>query len=208
MKHFFVIVLLITLFISCGNSNLLEKYNCTIIETDKLGDVKKSLTIRAQAQLSKGELEELALYLRSQNKNYERLFIAYYLPDMKINTGAWATTHFTPSLEIKILGVTTDEKKVIIEVDLPSGEIIGKWYDSTIMVEHSIIIYLIDGQYKQVEKYKDGSSNDHLLTKSEQNGKVKFVYDNDFGEYYLIESDNSLGLYDNDGLISTSHRIE
>ena len=150
----------------------------------------------------------MSLYLRSQNENYERLFINYYLPEMKIGSFAWATTHFDPTLEINIQGLTIDEEKAIKEVDLPSGEIIGKWYDASIMIEHSIIIYFIDGQYKQLEKYKDGRTNDQFLTKSEENGKVKFVYDNSFGEYYLIESDNSLGLYDSDGLISISQPVE
>ncbi len=208
MRKCFIIILSIILFISCGNSNLLEKYNCKIIETDELKNIKKSITIRVQTQLTEEELEEVSLYLRSQNENYERLFINYYLPEMKIGSFAWATTHFDPTLEINIQGITIDEEKAIKEVDLPSGEIIGKWYDASIMIEHSIIIYFIDGQYKQLEKYKDGRTNDQFLTKSEENGKVKFVYDNSFGEYYLIESDNSLGLYDSDGLISISQPVE
>ena len=208
MKRFLPIVLSAILIISCSSNNLLDEYNCKIVRTEEAGSAKRSLIIRTQTKLSEDELKDIALYLRSKNKRYERLFILYYLPDTSTSSAAWATTHFNPSLEIKIQGTTKDEENVIMNVDQPSGEIIGKWYNSTVMAEHSIVIYLDDGQYKQVEKYKDGSSNERFLTKSEENGMVKFVYANDFGEYYLIKPDNSLGLYDSEGFISTSYPID
>ena len=208
MKYIFIILLSLILFISCNNVDKLENYNCKIVEMDELSTLKKSITIRIQNQLSEDELEEVALYLRSQNNKYERLFINYYLRDMKIGSGSWATTHFKPTLEVIIQGATKDEEEIMKAIDLPSGEIIGKWYDTSFMLEHSIIIYLVDGQYRQLENYKDGRTNDQLLIKSEEEAKVKFVYDNSFGEYYLLESDNKLGLYDSDGLISISQPIE
>ena len=42
---------------------------------------------------------------------YERTFIEYYLPNMVHGCGAWATTHFTPRLEVSILGFTAEEQR-------------------------------------------------------------------------------------------------
>lgn len=43
------------------------------------------------------------LYKKHKGKKFERVFICYYLPGMEIDAGAWATGHFDPELEVKIL---------------------------------------------------------------------------------------------------------
>jgi hypothetical protein len=44
------------------------------------------------------------LYRRYRGRKYERVFICYYLPGMEVGAGAWATGHFNPELEVKVLG--------------------------------------------------------------------------------------------------------
>ena len=57
------------------------------------------------------------------------------------------------------------------------------------------------------ETYSDGIIEKEL-DKVEDSGKVKYIYENSFGEFYQIEADNSLGLYDDLGLISNSKLID
>ncbi|HLV23313.1 MAG TPA: hypothetical protein VKY36_00855 [Moheibacter sp.] len=80
----------------------LEKYNCEIINTEVLKPYKKSINIRIQEKLNESQLREIANYLRKQNKEYENLFILYYLPGMTVGSGAWATTHYDPELTINV----------------------------------------------------------------------------------------------------------
>ena len=55
-------------------------------------------------------LKRIATKLKnSDGQSYDRTFIGYYLPDMKLNSGYWATTHFNPNLEIQILGLTVEQ---------------------------------------------------------------------------------------------------
>jgi len=203
---FFAVMLMIAT--SCSGQNALKKYGCEIINTESLKTIKKSIDIRIPEQLTESQLREIANYLKRENGNYERLFILYYLPDMKIGSGAWASTHYNPDLEINIMGIDKKAEETMKTMDLPAGEIIGKWYDKTPYMEHSIIIFKINDKYKMKETFKDGSINEKDLQFTKADGNSKFVYENDFGEYLLIEKDGRLGQYDKDGLISIANKIE
>ena len=55
---------------------------------------------------TESQLTALAKTLHSQYEGdqYERVFICYYLPGMILDRGAWATSHFNPTTEVRILG--------------------------------------------------------------------------------------------------------
>ena len=44
---------------------------------------------------------------------YDRTFIEYYLPGMVDGCGAWATTHFTPRMEVVVLGFTAEDQRAM-----------------------------------------------------------------------------------------------
>ena len=140
--------------------------------------------------------------MKNENSKFEKLFVFYYLPDMNVKEMAWATGHFNPNLEINILGITNSEQEQLKNIDLPTGEIIGDWYDNTTHAENRIIIYKVDGNYKMQITYKGESSFEKDLKHSIQDGLLRFDYENNFGEFLLIEEDGNLGQYDNDGLFS------
>jgi hypothetical protein len=199
---------IILLFASCNGQDSIEKYKFKILGSETMGMAKKSVYIQIPEQLTEPQLKEIATQLREENNGYDRLFIFYLLPDMTIGSGAWATTHYQPELEINIMGIGEKEKEKLKKVELPEGEIIGKWYDDRPYVENSMIIYKVNNTYKLKQAFKDGSGSDRDLKQSMLNGKLKFVYKNDFGEYLLIEKDGRLGVYDKDGLVNTVDIIE
>lgn len=205
-KTFFYAIIIVIA--SCSRQNALEKYNCKILDTKTMKTIKKTIYIQIPEQLTKLQLKEIATQIKDENSIYERLFIFYLLPDMKIGSGAWATTHYNPDLKINIMGADKKAEKTMKTADLPEGEIIGKWHDKTPYVESTMIIFKIDGKFKMKETFIDGSVNEKDLQFTKANGKSKFVYKNDFGEYLLIENDGRLGVYDKDGLISTADKIE
>ncbi|MCH7702181.1 MAG: hypothetical protein IID37_10880 [Planctomycetes bacterium] len=82
----------------------------SIIDSTTMPGIKRSLDVRLNKKVSERTLRALALKLKSQDsRNYERTFIVYYLPDMKVGAGAWATTHFDPDLEVRVLGLTAGQ---------------------------------------------------------------------------------------------------
>ncbi len=106
----------------------------TIEKRDVFGDIKLSLDIRLKNKVSKEQLNQLALTLKErERKPYEQIFIFWYLQEMEIGAGAWATTHFNPNLEVRILGITTEKEKELTASDENRGGfVLGKWFDNSI----------------------------------------------------------------------------
>lgn len=99
---FLIAVIVIPFLIFSLSNTPLEKYNCEIINTEVLNSHKKSINIRVNEKLNESQLREIARYLKQQNKEYDNLFILYYLPGMNIGSGAWATTHYNPNFNLNI----------------------------------------------------------------------------------------------------------
>lgn len=165
---------------------------------------KASFDIRLEERISEKEIELVAQNIKTKNPGFDRYFILYYLPDMQIGSGAWATSHFNPNLLINIQGISDEEEEQMTNSTLPAGELIGKWFDNRPYVENTMIIYKKDEVYKLRQIYKDGSFGDKELTK---NGN-KFTYESDFGEYIKIESNGTLGLYSENGKFATVNKAE
>lgn len=99
---------------------MLKKYfkskpllNHTLIKKNEFYNYRLSLDVMLPSENwvtdkekpPKEELERLSRYLykKYKGKKYDRVFICYYLLGMVVDNGAWASGHFNPDLEIKIL---------------------------------------------------------------------------------------------------------
>ena len=174
----------------------------TVVEKSNLGSIKSSIDIRLEKKVSKDFLQKLALKLRkAEPRKYDRMFITYYLPGMILGSGAWATSHFNPNLEVKILGTTIEEEKALMsKPQKSSGKIIDEWLDeSSYGAKYTLIKR--NGKIIMICKYKDGSGSEEEMIQKKQSGKLRFEEKegNDFGEYYLIEGNGRLAIYDNSG---------
>lgn len=185
------------------NDNKKPPIKYTIINDIKTPPTKRSVDIRLEKRFDKKDLERLAMYLKSSEPtNYNRTFISYYLPDMNVGSGAWATSHFNPDLDVKILGTSIEQAKSPYP-PLPSGaSLIAKFDGNKFLGEKAIIFKDAQGSYKQSSVYKDGSGN--VTNLYSQDGK-RFDTRNSHGEYLVITS-NSVASYDNEGLFETYQR--
>src|ERR1039457_4223586 len=92
----------------------------TIIKADLMPGIKRDLDIRLNRKVSEEVLRAIATELKNYDQHtYERTFIGYYLPGMDVGSGAWATSHFDPDLEICILGVSTDQEELLFPYQRP-----------------------------------------------------------------------------------------
>jgi hypothetical protein len=189
----------------------------TIIEKSSMGNIKLSIDIRLEQKVSKDFLQKLALKLRQDEPiKYDHIFICYLLPGMTPGAGAWATSHFNPNLKVEILGTTIEEEKALMSKPKDSsGEIIGEWldespYDESPYVGAKYTLLRRNGKIIMIRKFKDGSSSEKEMIQKKRSGKLRFEEKggNNFGEYYLIESNGRLAVYDNAGLINTMRSIK
>jgi hypothetical protein len=215
MKRLGLILLFASLSIFLSISALAGSFkgiNYAIIEKSKMGSIKISIDIRLQEKVSKDFLRELALkFQKEEPKKYDRMFITYYLLGMTPGAGAWATSHFNPNLEVKILGTTIEEEKTLISKSKnPCGKIIGEWLDESPYVRAKYTFVKRDGKILVILKFESGSGSEKEMIQREQSGRLRFEekVGNSFGEYYLIEVNGQLGIYDNAGLIKTLHSVK
>ena len=110
-----MIILLIGILITTGIS---AQKNYKIIKEEKYSAIKKvKLYIRINNEINETELKEIALKLKRKRPKFKQFWIYYLLPGNIIGNGAWATTHFNPELELKILGPTKELLSKINDVD-------------------------------------------------------------------------------------------
>jgi hypothetical protein len=199
---------------------------------------RNNLYIRLNEKTDKETLTSIAHDLRKDRKQYDRLWIFYFLPgmDVEAGNGCWATTHFTPEhgLEVDIIGSTATEDKKTGSTDNIKGEILGKWRSENSLMGATLVMYKTSGNetinrskidFKSMSRSKevvtipegalvmqtthtDGSQSKEVLAGSEVNGKKRYDYGNNHGEYYQLEANGNLGLYGRDGKFDEAIKIK
>ena len=218
---------------SLKNIKLNDDYSIIKIET--IPGIKASIDVRLKREFYKSEIEELAYILKNQlNQDYENIFICYYMPGMKVGNGAWATSHFNPDLDIFMTSKFYDDTIKKEEIDTTktkiafqkfkdknrSAKIIGNWYEGNGLI---IIFYKKRKKYYLIEIKTEnpiiGKPVELLIRKSGTNIKyiikdllypkdmenVKLI--GDYTDYYKIERNGDLSLYDKIGLIERYKKL-
>ena len=183
----------------------------SIIDSDTFLDYKRSLDVRLNKKVSEETLRAIALKLKTQDsRNYERTFICYYLPDMEVGAGAWATTHFNPNLDVRIQGLTAEQEEILKQQpDDPSREAIGSWLDESPFIGSRITIFRQNGKLFIENTYKDGSSGKKEIVEklSGKDRTFRRKEGSSVGEFYLIDNQGNLQMWDEEGIISTARKI-
>jgi len=165
----------------------------------KFGFNKCNIEVELKEKITKEQLTIIANKIRETRKSYDNLWIFYNLPGKQAGSVAWATTHFTPNLKVEILGSTDAEDKKMDNVSV-DGNIIGKWTDKQSYSEHTAIIYEKNNKIYMKSIYSDGSSGEVEYVRKKINGKVRYEpKQNKHNEYYIIEANGNLGMYDPEG---------
>jgi hypothetical protein len=182
-----------------------------VINTDALPRIKRSLDVRLNKKVSSSVLGAIALVLKSRDSGeYERTFMAYYLPGMEVGSGAWATTHFTPNLKVQILGLSKEnEERLLAETEPSNREIIGQWLDESPFVGGKVTIFRESGKLFSERKFPDGGVlKKELVERDSTLGqRFDFLEGSNFGDCWIISPSGTLLICDDQGLISTAEKI-
>ena len=96
------------------------------------------------------------------------------------------------------------------EVKVPTNDeiLIGTYYDDFApLAIHTSILKKVNGSYQITQIFNDGSNGTETLTVEIINGEERLVEfpNNPYGDYMVVESDNSIAFYDNRGFIYRLH---
>lgn len=182
----------------------IEGATYSIISDRDFRDIRRNIDVRLDKKVSSEALRKIAQRLKKmERKKYERTFIAYYLPNMKVNAGAWATTHFDPRLEVKILGLTAEEEENMARAAKSTSRVVvGIWLDDRPYAGATVTIYRENKKLYLESKYKDGSSSIDEMTESQSSTGTKLVEKggNKHGEYFVLDKKGNLQAGGNNGI--------
>lgn len=205
-------ILLLTFIVSCSNK---PKYDYTIInENIERAFNKTSIEIRLKEEISETDLKNIALEIKGSRRDYDKIWIFYFLPGQETGNGAWATTHFTPVLNVEILGATKEALSQMNMIKV-GGEVLNSWFDNDAILPNKKYLVKENGKlfmksiYPKSKLAGDGREmKEEVFKRKLKNGLIRYNYKNNHGEYYLIEKNGNLGLYDDSGKFKEAKKIE
>jgi hypothetical protein len=205
MKNLKIILFIAFLIIAinCNSQSKNFKIISEKVHVDaRFGYNKCNLIVELNTRKSKAELMDIANDIRSTRKKYSKLWISYYVFGIKDHTTSWASTNFTPDLNVEILGASEEEIRKMNSVPVPTGKI-GKWQDERPLAESGIILFTKDNKVYMRRSLRDGSFVDKEFVKKSQGGKIIFMDKNDTNNgYFSIEKNGNLGMYGESGKYS------
>ena len=209
MKKIIHILTILILTACGGGSNIPDNVKWEITKEEPNEAFRKdNIEVKLNKKIDEKTLNEIALEIRKDREQLDELWIFYHIPDMTSGM-AWATTHFTPELEVEIIGSTEADDQETSKTNDINGEILGKWRSEKSLMGATLILFKNpEGKLLMRVTFKDGSSMDSEVVESTQEGKTIYKDDNDHGEYYILESNGNLGMYGNDGKFDEAIKIE
>ncbi len=196
------------------------------------------VTVKLSKKITKEQLASVAKRIREEKWESNNLMIFFRLPGMNDSEYAWATasfdankkdvtmdgsdTVFETHLDLTIIGSSIDGQHRAVDTarrQKIDGKVIGLWWEE--QFTHSVhIIYETQGKIfvRQIIAGGGGLSEDSdvpvlmsdiELKKSEVEGETRLLEPEDnHGEYFVINKDGNLELYDKYGYITTGEKIQ
>lgn len=161
----------------------------SIIEDTFMGTIKRTVDVRLEQKITEDELRLLGEEIKLKGrKSYERVFITYYLPHQTPGSGAWATTHFDPDIDVRILGFGVDEVAALKKTDAPKEDRVGRWeYSDAIGMVFTVT--RVGTEFSMTTKFKDGSKVLEPVTAQREGERVivRSVEPKDSGDYWILD---------------------
>lgn len=180
---------------------------------NKTGDIGFVVHVRISEKLSHTELKSIAQKVKEDIKAVsDKGAVFFLLPEMVVDGGAWATVFFDPNMKVNIIGQSIGEGQEI-ESGLDNiSDYVGLWSDDG--TQGDVIIRIrIDKKVGYVFEYispSDPKPSDWAtpIKKKIENGKTIFNDTEHPEQYFVLEKNGDLSVYDNYGLVVTYKKLK
>lgn len=182
------------------------KIDYEIISDDKKRDIVRNVSVELPERISEQQLRQISNEIKNGDSNsYERTFIMYRIKGEQ-SVAAWATAHFDPSLEVKFIGLSSDNFKKLLNVKHDvDGEVIGQWISPNGFTDHIVVLYKKDKKYFKQDFYIDATLKPYELLKDVATYRYK---DPDETQYFIIDSSGDLEYHGESRNIYIANKIE
>lgn len=199
-------------YVSNANKSNLTRSDYDLIKVDMNNNAKFSAYVRIFRKLTNGELEIIAKQVKQDIDTKSNTgSIAFNLPEMLPGNGSWAAVDFSPDPQARIIGQSLeDERQIIAGLD-SIDDFVGLWSDN---FKQGAVI-------NRIRKDKKGiffiewispinpkpSEFADRLKKITKKGKTTYIQLDDSGQYFLVEDNGNLSVYDHDGYVCTYQKL-
>lgn len=182
------------------------KIDYVIISDDKKRNITRKVSVELSERISEQQLRKIANEIKNGDSNdYERTFILYRIKDEQ-SVAAWATTHFDPNLDVKFIGLSSDNFKKLLNVKHDvDGEVIRQWISPNGLTDHIVVFYKKDKKYFKQDFYIDATLKPYELLKDGTTYRYK---DPDETQYFIIDSKGDLEYHGESGNIYIAKQFE
>lgn len=211
-KYNYLIALLILVglafFYYTSKKDVVVNTKYTLVETSINNQRGFNACVRINEKISDKELKSIAQKVKEDiNAISEKGVVFFLLPEMEINNGAWAAVDFTPDMEIRVIGQSISEETAIKNGLEKITDYVGLWSDNG---THGDVIIRIrkDKKLCYVFEYispinPKPSDMATPLIKKIKNGKTIYKDTEHPEQFYLLEDNGDLSVYDNYGFVAT-----
>jgi hypothetical protein len=165
----------------------------TITSDRDEGPMRRVVEVRLNLKVTPEALREIALEVKSREERpHERTAIYYYLPVVfpELAGQPWATTHFKPALDVRILGLSKQEEAEMQKIPLDhKGQRIGAWLPDD-QYKTLDLIYEQDGVVKIAEIRSPTERSDSDMTELSSPTGRRFMKAKGSNIYYVDYAGN------------------
>lgn len=180
-----------------------------IVEDTVKGDIKRTVEVELSSRMDEEQLRALAKQIYAlKDVNVQRTFISYRIAGEHENQAYWATTHYDPDLNVRIIGESASGYEKLKNTTLPDGDVLGSWMVSW-GLEYKSIAYEKDGKAYIRNIHSDGSQGDEIyeLSKTEKGIKLQDESGKDHNEYFIINKNGDLEFWSENGNYYTAPKV-
>lgn len=183
-------------------------FGAVIIEDTHLRNIKRSVAVILDGRVSKADLRSIATQIKNSDPgDYERTFISYRLRGMESNQLYWATSNYTPKLDIHIIGLPLKEETLNARVSHPDGsQLIGMWHFDLVKGWTVTIFKRDEHLLIRIIESGDVFSEHTLIEDAIAGGRRKFIYGDPGPDRGLYDGDQVVYLLNLNGILE--HRVD
>ena len=178
-----------------------------IISRDRSRNMRCSFTVRLEERVPESSIEILPRKSRgAKPKNARGHSSCTFCQGWKSMLAPGLRVTSPQISKFRILGMTVEQANSVPPA--PDGEVVGRWHDSS-PPGRVLTVVRRDDQLIERWDYADGSNSEDSLEESQlPDGRLRLEDQggNANGDYYVVETDGRLGLYDGDGRWSLLQR--
>ncbi|MCV6429387.1 zinc ribbon domain-containing protein [Pseudomonas aeruginosa] len=185
----------------------------TVIKDEYKRDIKRTVVVQLAERVTKDQLTALAAAIKATATQKTNLtFIGYRLVDGDAKGAYWATTHYTPDLEVSILGLPLADYQTLSAIDIaksyPDNK--GAWLRDLGSMSHVMVLYQKGGKFFIDQLFANGGKNTEAYgVKKLADGSLRLEEpENSFKEYYVVKTDGTLEGWGEGGRYLTLHSLE